>query len=487
MVNRRQFCAAPALLSALASSAKPNLLLLMSDQHRGDWMGCDGNAFVSTPNLDRIAAEGTRFSNAWSSTPTCTPARAGLLTGMSPWKHGMLGYGKVAGKYAVEMPQVLREAGYYTTGIGKMHWTPQRHLHGFHRTILDESGRAESGDFLSDYRAWFATEAPNLNPDATGIGFNDYTAGEYVLPERLHPTRWTGDVATRFLETWNKPEPFFLKVSFARPHSPFDPPGRYWKRYQDAALPKAQVGAWAEEKYARRNSDRDDIWHGDVGADLVRRARIGYSGSVSFMDEQVGRILETLERRKLLDETLIVYLSDHGDMTGDHHMWRKSYAYQASARIPMLLRGPGVGKGVVNTTPVEIRDILPTLAEAAGAGIPSGCDGQNLLKVKRDWIDLEHDVCYDKANHWTALTDGRWKYIFHALDGSEQLFDLVKDPAELRDLSGSAPDTGALRLWRGRMAEHLAPRGERWVRGGRLVARPGAMLYGSNYPGQRAG
>ncbi|MBI5084390.1 MAG: arylsulfatase [Acidobacteria bacterium] len=485
MVTRRQFCAAPAFIRSLSKS-KPNLLLLMSDQHRADWMGCDGNSAVSTPALDRLASEGVRFRHAYSSTPTCTPARAGLLTGMSPWRHGMLGYSRVADKYPAEMPRVLRDAGYFTLGIGKMHWTPQRHLHGFHQTILDESGRAEHVDFRSDYRSWFATEAPNLNPDATGIGFNDYTAKAYVLPERLHPTRWTGDCAVRFLESYEKPGPWFMKVSFARPHSPYDPPQRFWDRYHDAPLPPAQVGDWARETYAPKSWNRDDIWHGDVGPDLVRRSRIGYSGSVSFMDEQVGRILSALDKRGWTEETLIVYISDHGDMTGDHHLWRKSYAYEASARIPMLVRGPGAPRGTVSEVPVEIRDVLPTLATAAGTPVPDACDGQNLLSAKREWIDLEHDVCYDKRNHWTALTDGKWKYIFHAYDGSEQLFHLETDRAELNDLRGDTRHDQTLRLWRGRMTGHLAPRGEKWVSGGRPIPRPESMLLGPNYPGPAA-
>ncbi len=430
-------------------------------------MGCDGNASVRTPNLDRLAREGVRFRNAYSSTPTCTPARAGLLTGMSPWRHGMLGYGRVAEKYPVEMPRVLRDAGYWTMGIGKMHWSPQRNLHGFHTTLLDESGRVESYDFKSDYRAWFASEAPNLDPDATGIGWNDNTARPYVLPEHLHPTRWTADCAVRFLESYQRNQPWFLKVSFARPHSPYDPPQRWWDRYKDSSLPRAVTGDWAA-KYKPRNSEQDDIWHGDIGEALTRRARVGYSGSVSFVDEQLGRVLESLEKRGWMNDTLIVYLSDHGDMTGDHYLWRKSYAYQASARIPILVRGPGVPRGTVNETPVEIRDVLPTLAATAGAALPDACDGQSLLKARREWIDLEHYICYDKTNHWTALTDGKWKYIRSQFGGSEQLFDLVKDPGETR----ISDDAEALRLWRRRMDEHLAPRGAGWEK----------KLYSPNYP-----
>ena len=484
MVTRRtvlkSFGAAPAFLRA-QSRSKPNLLLLMADQHRADCLGADGNRAVHTPNLDRIAAEGVRFRHAYSSTPTCTPARAGLLSGLAPWNHGMLGYGRVAASYPVEMPRALRDAGYSTFGIGKMHWHPQRALHGFHGTLLDESGRAESPDFRSDYRAWFASEAPNLDPDSTGIGWNDYRAAEYKLPERLHPTHWTAACASRFIQSYDRPEPFFLKVSFARPHSPYDPPSRWMTYYDGAALPAPAIGAWSS-RYEQRSDNSNDIWHGKLAADTVRHSRQGYHGSVSFVDEQIGRVLDALEARRLTGETLILYISDHGDMTGDHNLWRKSYAYEASARIPFLMRGPGAPKGAVSDTPVEIRDVLPTFLAAAGVEPRSKLDGQDLRAVKRGWIDLEHDVCYSPANHWNALTDGRTKYIYHAQHGDEQLFDLAADPHELSDLSGEPSRAALLSEWRSRMTEFLAPRGEEWVRGGRLVPRPQRHLYSPNYP-----
>lgn len=150
---------------------KPHVILIMTDQHRGDALGCMGNSAVISPNLDRLAKEGTLFVNGYSASPSSTPARAGLLTGMSPWHHGMLGYGRVAEKYTYEMPQMLRNLGYYTFGVGKMHWFPQKALHGFHTTLIDESGRVESKDFISDYREWFQLHAPGENPDLTGIGW----------------------------------------------------------------------------------------------------------------------------------------------------------------------------------------------------------------------------------------------------------------------------------------------------------------------------
>jgi arylsulfatase len=494
-MHRRAFLslATAAALPGRAASSKPNILLIMADQFRGDALACDGNEQIHTPHLDRLASEGARFRCAYSSTPTCTPARAALLTGLSPWRHGLLGYGKVAERYPVELPRLLKSAGYFTAVIGKCHYTPQRNTHGFDEALLDESGREESIDFRSDYRSWFWSVAPQANPDQTAIGWNDYRAAPYKLPEELHPTAWTAATAAQFLADYQRPQPFFLKVSFERPHSPYDPPPRWWKHYQDASLPKAQAGDWAQ-RYAARSGPGYEIWHGDLGEEQVRQSRQGYYGSVSHVDEQIGRVLEALEKRGWLEETLIVFIADHGDMTGDQHLWRKSYAYEPSARIPMLLRWPNglisAQRNAVRAEPVEIRDILPTFLDAAGAPAPdTPLDGRSLLALLRgahDWrgyIDLEHDVCYSPANHWNALTDGRMKYIFHARDGEEQLFDLAHDRYELKNLASETRYGSTLSQWRERLTNHLAIRGERFAKNGRLALRPESYLYSPNYPG----
>ena len=312
-------------------------------------------------------------------------------------------------------------------------------------------------DFRSDYRSWFWSQAPNLDPDATGLGWNDFDARPYALPERLHPTAWTGQTAAAWIDSYQRPEPFFLKVSFARPHSPYDPPERFWRRYQDADLPAAAVAPWAK-RFAPRSGPQSDAWHGDLGAEQVRRSRQGYYGSVTFVDEQIGRILEALSRRKLMEETLIIFFSDHGDMLGDHHLWRKSYAYAGSARVPMMVRWPegmlSARRGSTLDQMVELRDVLPTFLDAAGAPPARPLDGRSLLPLIggkdsewRSFLDLEHGVCYGPENHWNALADARHKYIFHALDASEQLFDLARDPGELHDLAGrSRVRTGAARM-----------------------------------------
>ncbi len=479
------------------SSLRPNILLLMTDQHRGDCLGADGNRVIRTPNLDRLAREGARFRCGYSCTPTCTPARTALLTGLSPWKNGMLGYGKVAERYPVELPRALRDAGYHTLGIGKMHWSPQRNLHGFNRTILDESGRVQDPGFESDYRAWFRQHAPKgATPDDTGIGWNDHRAASYVLPEELHPTRWTAQTAVDFLENYREPSPFFMKVSFARPHSPYDPPRRFMESYREDEMPAPYVGDWAERHAQRGAKHPNELWEGDLGVEQARKSRRGYYGSISFIDEQIGRILATLEKRGQLENTFILFVSDHGDMTGDHHLWRKSYAYEASARVPFLVRPPanlGLKRGRVFDQCVEIRDILPTFLDVAGQKIHGHLDGKSLLPLLRGetdrwrpWMDLEHHICYGPSNNWSALTDGRVKYIYHAQLGEEQLFDLKEDPGELHDLAGERKKV--VREWRQRLVAHLEERGAPFVVEGDLAPRPQGMLYSPNYPkAQKAG
>ena len=259
-------------------------------------------------------------------------------------------------------------------------------------------------------------------------------------------------------------------------------------------MPAPHVGRWAEKYAPVEDISDNDLWHGDIGPDRTSKSRSGYYGSVSFVDEKIGMILAALEKRGLLDNTLILFAGDHGDMLGDHNLWRKSYPYEGSTHIPMIMRWPANmgmenSRGKAISRPVEHRDVLPTFLDTAGAAIPDGLDGRSLLKLVRgetaDWreyIDLEHNVCYSEVNHWNALTDGRWKYIFHAFDGSQQLFDLETDPYELNDLTQDPSYNDILEAWRRRMVDHLSERGEGFVSNCDLIPRPNGMLYSPNYP-----
>jgi choline-sulfatase len=494
----------PAYSANTVKRDRPNVLLLMADQLRFDCVGAYGNPVIRTPNLDRIAREGVRFSAAYSTTPTCTPARSALLTGMGPWRNGMLGYTHMAtNPYPVEKGRAMAEAGYYTTSIGKNHYSPIRNAHGYHQLVSDEHcsywfhkqgpQTEASWEERCDYEAWFWSHLPDKDPHATGLTWNDYRARPFVYPEEMHDTHWTGQTAVNFLKGYERAEPFFLKVSFIRPHSPYDPPERCFNMYENSPLPEAHVADWAKI-YEPRSGPDNEIWHGKLSPAVIRHSRQGYYGSVSFVDEQIGRILDVLEQRKLLEETLVLFISDHGDMLGDQNLWRKSYGYEQSAHVPMLMRPPASmnmnAAGRVMDNPVELRDIVPTALDAAGAPIPEAVEGRSLLELVRsggkgwrEYIDLEHNICYSPSNHWNGMTDGRWKYLYHAQHGKEQLFHLETDPHELKDLSGSAEYGPQLKLWRERLVAHLEERGPEWVRDGKLVPRPQGMMLSPNFPG----
>lgn len=471
---------------------KPHIILIMTDQHRGDAVGYAGNDQIMTPNLDRLSRESVHFKNGYSSVPSCTPARAALLTGMSPWNNGMLGYGRVAREYEFQMPQMLRDLGYHTFGIGKMHWFPQKALHGFHGTLVDESGRIESDGFISDYRNWFKLNAPGQDPDQTGIGWNEHRAGVYQLDENLHPTVWTGQTAVNFVENYDLKDPLFLKVSFARPHSPYDPPQRYLDRYRDIEIPAPPVGEWA--KRFAEFPENPVAAFGDFGADHAIKSRRHYYALITQIDEQIGEIIEVLKEHNMYDNSLILFTSDHGDMLGDHHHWRKTYAYEGSANVPFLLKWPrsyqgDLSRGSVLDHPVELRDILPTFLDAAGSEIPEKMDGLSLLNLIenpgtdwRPWIDLEHSETYNQDNYWSALTDGKMKYIWFFRSGEEQLFNLIEDPDETTNLAGLEEYGEELELWRERLGEHLIERGEGFAKDGIPVTRDESRTYSPNYP-----
>jgi arylsulfatase len=479
-----------------------NILFLMSDQHRGDYIGAAGADFVRTPNIDRLAKEGVLFSRAYSSIPSCFPARTSILTGMSPWKHGQLGYNPIP-DYPVEGPALFTAAGYRTHAVGKNHFSPMRNKHGYLDVELEEGWYSmQKGHEPCDYTQWFAAVAPGKDMNATGLNYNDLRGGRYFpFDDTLHPTHWTAERAINFLENYHGDEPWLLKVSFQRPHPPFDPPKRWADIMLNVKIPLPPVGAWAEAKYGDKKYGIEEKNNAPSGVfpdtDIIESRR-SYIAGLGYVDEQLGRVLDALKARGELENTLILYTADHGEMLGDHHLWRKCRPQEGSVRIPMIIRWPSsleikARRGQVRSELVELRDVFPTFLDAAGLGIPSVMDGRSMLDIVkgkkwREVLDLEHAQIYEPDNGWVALTDARYKYIYYLPTGQEQLFDLRKDPTELIDLA-QIPNRNEKILadWRARMIEHLRIRGELWVKDGKLVVQPKPIYYGVNFPGYANG
>lgn len=479
-----------------STSQMPNILFLMDDQHRGDCIGAAGANWLKTPHLDRLAGEGALFAKAYTSMPSCLPARAALLTGKSPWRHGMLGYKGIPPQYEHEKPRMFTEAGYRTHAVGKMHF--QDHYHGYESIVLEEAWRLRSEGFKCDYRRWFEAHHPDKDVDATGLSYTDHRgARPFPYDDTLHPTNWTAEQGIKFLQTYHGDKPWFLKISFKRPHPPFDPPKRWLDYYSTVEFPMPKVGQWALRKFGEITGSLEktpSATRGHFPDDEIRASRQAYFAGISHVDEQIGRVIKALKKRGDYEKTLILFTADHGDMMGDNNLWRKCYAYEGSARIPMIVRWPEFlrlrsERGQVIEQLVELRDVLPTFLDAAGMHKPEEMDGMSMLELIRgrtqNWrkvLDLEHAQIYWKGNSWVALTDGRHKYIYFTLTGEQHLFDLDEDPHEMNNLADDTARAELLSQWRRCMVEHLSIRGDRWVKDGDLRIQSEAVYYSPHFP-----
>lgn len=465
-----------------------NVVLIMTDQQRFDTMACYGNDAVETPNLNWLVSEGTVFSHAYTTSPSCVPARASLLTGMKPWNTGVLGMGRGQGPMGVNfshtLPGELASAGYYTRGVGKMHFFPQRALNGFHQTVLDESGREEDPGFVSDYKQWFdRNKSGDFGIVDHGVDWNSWMARPYHAPEWMHPSNWTVQESIRFLQDRDPSKPFFLKMSFARPHSPYDAPQYYFDLYLNKELPRAQVGEWAGVHDVPSDAACTDAWRGVRSEEEIHRARAGYYGSITHIDHQIGRFLKALRKGGELERTLIVFTSDHGDMLGDHNLWRKTYAYEGSAHIPLIVRLPKElqsGRRERIDAPVSLEDLMPTILDVAGVDIPDTVDGRSLLGLIRgeaegwrEYVHGEHATCYAEEQEMQYVTDGRWKYVWLPRTGEEQLFHLEMDPWELVNLASDGAYGEEQMMWRSRLVRELESRGLGITVGESLVCQAG--------------
>jgi arylsulfatase A-like enzyme len=380
------------------------------------------------------------------------------------------------------LPSELAQAGYYCKGVGKMHFYPQRSLNGFHHIELDESGRRQDPGFISDYERWFNDHKDGDYDISKGRDWNGWEGRAYDRPPFLHPNFWTVNQSINFINDRDRSMPFFLKTSFARPHSPYDAIPEYFNKYQQMELPEAVIGDWAGIHDDPETAEQPDAWHGIKTDEEIHMARAGYYGNIEHIDHEIGRLLTFMEEQGILDDTLIIFTSDHGDMLGDHHMWRKTYAYEGSAHIPMLVRLPKALQQNISADdhPVMLCDVMPTILDVLGLEIPGTVDGLSMMPLLkgecsewRDYAHGEHCTCYSSDEEMQYLTDGKVKYIWFPRTGREQFFDLTNDPAELHNLTERPEYAKVLEQMRLRMVQELDPRNCGLTEGERLVCQDG--------------
>lgn len=452
-----------------------NVLLLSADQHNAEIAGFAGNPVVKTPNLDALAADGTVFDQAFTAFPICTPARTSVFTGMFASRHGVrhnvnMNYRPGKPGLAPEcrvFPDFLRENGWTTALFGKLH---TRH-EGGRNFGLDRLFAVEgkghfmpSPDEQDEYRRYLASRG--YPPDIWKVWENDpgYAENGFVrspLPESDYVDTFIADRAVEYLGTVR--EPFCAWVSFCSPHNPWDPPAPYDSLYDPAEIPmphrregelEKKPGKWVDQ-IARTipalpaTSMDPSLPGGAENAylrypeDKTRRMLAAYYGEISHIDAQVGKVLRCLRDRGLYENTLIIYLSDHGDYCGNNWAFYKYQGlYDALVRIPLVICAPGTTGGRRVDKLVSLVDIAPTILAAAGIEPPDDWDGASLgplLEGKA--TEWRRELLVEDGTN--ALITAEWKYILWP-DGTEELYDRRKDPHDLDNL-GQAPEFAPIR------------------------------------------
>jgi arylsulfatase A-like enzyme len=474
-------------------TAPPNVILICVDQWRGDCLSIAGHPTVHTPYLDQLALGGARFSRAYTACPSCIPARAALMTGLSQRSHGRVGYKDgVNWDYEATGPTLAGEFtrhGYQTQAIGKMHVYPERTQLGFQNVILHDGflhfARRRDRDYglVDDYTPWLRQQLgrPDADYFDDGVNCNSVVARPWDKPEHVHPTTWVVTQAIDFLRRRDLRKPFFLYLSFHRPHPPYDPPAWAFEQYLREPMPAPPVGDWTDlyARWAQPHDPQSPV--GEIDPRVLRRARAGYYGHMTHIDHQLNRFFETLQEFGQRDNSVVCFTSDHGELMGDHHLFRKSLPYEGSARIPLLLKGPtgsGIRRGVVCDAVVELRDVMPTLLHCAGLPIPPSVEGRSVLPLARGegtggggdgWRSHLHGehTTLGQSVHW--ITGGHEKYVWLSGSGQEQLFDLDQDPQELHDLTRHPNHADRVARWRRVLVQELAGREEGFAEGNRLI------------------
>lgn len=464
---------------------EPNILIVMADQVVPFLTGAYDDPVAKTPALKRLAAEGIRFDAAYTAAPLCAPSRAALMTGKYPSTIGCFDNASVFPADQPTLAHYLSAEGYETVASGKMHFVGPDQLHGFARRlttdvfpagvdwvpVLDENGRFPAGGHA---RAYVDPE-PGVRDWTMFLAYDEET--QFRALEFLRERRRTIDRGT------HADDPFGMVVSFHHPHDPFHVQQEYWDLYDDADMPVPEYPDELEQTYSamdRWANDAHEVDRYDVRDPTnMRHLRHAYYAALSYVDRKVGELLDALERTGELENTIVLFTSDHGDMLGERGMVQKRAFYEWSVRVPLLVRLPHARRGGARIdTPVSLVDVLPTLLDLVG--IPgegrAEMDGRSLLGLLLDEdatkpaddgaaranaLDAERPVFSEyhlEKVHAPCfmVRRGRYKYVYiHGHD--EQLFDLEADPGEWHNLVGSAEHADRVRELRALIVERFDP------------------------------
>lgn len=464
---------------------RPNIVFIITDQQRFDTIAELGYSYMDTPNLDRLVREGVTFNQCHVTAASCAAARASLFKGYFPHTTGIL---KNADRWRRSWIESLNDSGYHCTNIGKMHTWPFETELGFHeRYVVENKDRYLEGRYFFD--EWDkALRFRGLVKQQRELyrKYDDYDqslgAFTWDLPEDTHPDVFVGDMARWWIDTYPQTEPLFLQIGFPGPHPPYDPIPRYADPYlakdlQLLPVTDAEMEALppALKELRQHNSDID---HDSVIMPLSpteqqrHKQRAYYLANVTMIDEKVGEIVDALDRNGYLDNTIVIFTSDHGDCLTDHGQSQKWTMYEQITRVPMIVWSPGkIDGGRAVDALVQQMDLGPTILEWAGVEVPPDLEAVSLAGALqsdtefagRDYVYCEQarDAVLTGCEFMTMVRDKTHKLVHFLDEPHGQLFDLVADPDEVHNLWGNPEFSqhqerllAELREWRVRSGVH---------------------------------
>jgi iduronate 2-sulfatase len=446
---------------AVRGEEKLNVLFITVDDMNND-LGCYGHPLVRSPNIDRLAARGVRFDRAYCQFPLCSPSRVSFLTGLRPDTTRVFDlqtdFRKSTLPNVVTLPQLFMKAGYYTARVGKT----------FHYGVPGDIGT----NGLDDAASWNHRINPsgrdrteqnkvkNLSP-AKRIG----SSMTVLEAEGKDEEQTDGITATEVIRLMGERAggPFFLAAGFYRPHCPYIAPKAYFAPYplEKIAMPSEPAGHLDTLLPATKGSTVPYPIFG-VSPDEARQATRAYYAAISFVDAQVGRLLDALDRLKLADRTIVVFLSDHGYHLGEHGLWMKQSLFEESARVPLIISAPGKSKGKASPRIVELVDLYPTLAELAGLTPPTNLEGASVVPLLNDPGAEWHRPAFTQVSRSSfsghSVRTERWRYIEwdNGKQGTE-LYDESADPHEFRNLAGDPAHASVVKELKALISKNWPP------------------------------
>lgn len=440
---------------------KPNILWICTDQQRFDTLGCYGNSYVQTPNIDKLAKRGMLFENAFSQSTVCAPSRSSFLTGRYPRTTGLRNNGQSIPKDEVLVTKLLADAG-YTCGLsGKLH------ISACHPSVCSatepriDDGYDEfhwshhpHGDWpTNEYTQWLRAKGKSFSPEKVeGCKYVEY--GPDVEDQQ---SAWCAEKAIDFIEAnKNFEQPWLFSVNFFDPHHAFNPPKSYLQRYldqlDDIPLPNYVEGELEHKtRYQRRDHEgaygnKNLYPYSDMTQNDHRYIRAAYWAMIDVIDEQVGKMIEALENTGQLENTIVIFMSDHGELLGDHGVYLKGpYFYEPSVHVPLIISYPGVvQEGKRTSAMVELVDLAPTLLEMTDVNVYDGMQGKTMTSVLEGNEEKHREDVYcenfdfpdadGQIGHAAMIRTEGYKLAMYHTDGDGELYDLKQDPNETNNL-----------------------------------------------------